>query len=61
MIEFITVRKQPIKQTYFNLYHDILNYRKVENISLSKQIAVTNYIIETNTPTINYIGEKLLK
>ena len=32
-----------------------MNFRKIENISLSQQTYITNNFIETNTQTINYI------
>ena len=49
-------RKPINKQSYCNFYNDTFNFRKIENISLSQQTYITNNIIETNTQTINHIG-----
>ena len=38
----------------------ILNSRKVENISISKQTDITNNTTETNTETINYVDNYYL-
>ena len=37
-----------------------MNFRKIENISLSQQTYITNNTIETNTETINYVGNNYL-
>ena len=42
------------KNNYCNFYNDNLNFRKIENISLSQQTDTTNNTIETNHQTINY-------
>ena len=36
------------KGQYYNFYHDIFNFRKIVNISLSQQTDITNNITETN-------------
>ena len=50
--------KKPLnKEQYYNFYHYNFNFRKIENISLSQQTDITNNIIETNTQTINFVGD----
>ena len=49
--------KKPLnKKNYYNFYNGNFNFRKIENISLSQQTDITNNLTETNTQTINYIG-----
>ena len=52
--------KPPNNKNYYNLYHDMFNFRKNENISLSQQTDITNNIIETNTQTTNYTDNNCL-
>ena len=55
--EIYYYKKKPHnKKNYCNLYTDNLNFRKIENISLSQQTDITNNIIETNTQTSTYVG-----
>ena len=35
----------------------VINFRKIENISLTRQTDITNNITETNTQTINYVDD----
>ena len=49
-------KKSLNKKNYYNFYNDKFNFRKIENISISPQADITNNITETNTQTINYIG-----
>ena len=49
-------KKSLNKKNYYNFYNDNFNFRKLENISLSQQTYITNNITETNTTTINYVG-----
>ena len=39
----------------------ILNFRKIENISLPQQTDITNNITETNTQIINYVDDNYIK
>ena len=43
-----------------NLYNDTFNFRKIENISLSRQTYIVNNITETNNQTISYIDDNFL-
>ena len=53
--------KKPLNtKIYCNFYNDNFNFIKIENISLSQQTDITNAITETNTQTINCIGNKYL-
>ena len=53
--------KKPLNnQQYYNFYNDYFHFRKIGNTSLSQQADTTNNIIETNTQTINYIGNNYL-
>ena len=47
-------KKSLNKKNHYNFYNDNLNFRKIENISLSQQTYITNNITETSTGTINY-------
>ena len=38
----------------------VINFRKIENISLTQQTDITNYITETNNQTITYVGNNYL-
>ena len=53
-------KKSHNKKQYHNFYHGNLNFRKVENIPLTQQTDITNNITETNTQTINYVGNDYL-
>ena len=53
-------KKSTNKENCCNFYNDNFNFRKIENISLSQQTDITNNITETNTQTINYIGNHYL-
>ena len=48
------------KKQYYNFYNDNFNFRKIENISLSQQIDITNNITETNNQTITYVDNSYL-
>ena len=53
--------KKPLNKTNcYNFYNDNLNFRKIENISLSQQTDVTNNITETNTQTITFVVNNYL-
>ena len=54
-------KKSLDKNNYCNFYNDNNNFRKIGNIRLSQQTDITNNIIETDTETINYIGNIYLK
>ena len=43
-----------------NLYNDIFNFRKIENISRSQQTDIVNKLTETNNQTISYIDDNSL-
>ena len=59
--EIIYYDKKPHnKKQYYNFYHDNLNFRKIENISLTQQTDITNNITETNNQTITYVGNNYL-
>ena len=50
--------KKPLnKSHYYNFYHGNLNFRKVENISLTQQTDITNDITENITQTITYLND----
>ena len=53
-------KKSLDKNNYYNLYNDNFDFRKIENVSLSQQTDITNNITETNTQTINYVGNNYL-
>ena len=38
----------------------VFNFRKIENISLTQQTAITNTITETNNQTIAYVDDNYL-
>ena len=48
-------KKSLDKKQYYNSYHGNLNFRKIENISLTQQTDITNNITETNKKTITYV------
>ena len=48
------------KKNCYNFCNDNFNFRKIKNIPLSQQTDITNNIIETNTQTINYVGNNYL-
>ena len=58
-IHYYSKKSVNMKNCY-NFYSDNLNFRKIENISLSQQTYITNNIIETNTETINYVDDNYL-
>ena len=45
-------KKSLNKKQDYSFYHDIFNFRKIENISLTQQTDITNNITETNNQTI---------
>ena len=53
-------KKSLNKKQYYNFYHDNFNSRKIEDISLTQQIDITNNIFENITHTINYVDNNYL-
>ena len=53
-------KKSLNKNNYYNFYHDNFNFRKIEDISLTQQTAITNNITETNNQTITYVDNSYL-
>ena len=53
-------KKSLNKEQHYNFYHDNFNFRKIENISLTQQIGITNIITETNNQTITYVDNNYL-
>ena len=52
--------KKSLNNNNYNFYKDNLNFRKIENISISQQTYITNNLTETNTQTIIYIDSNYL-
>ena len=53
-------KKSLDKKNLYNFYNDNFNFRKIENISLSQQTAITNNITETNPQTTGYVDNTYL-
>ena len=53
-------RKSLNNKNYYNFYNDNFSFRRIGNISLSQQTYMSNNITETNTETINYVGNNYL-
>ena len=53
-------KKSLNRKNYYNFYHGNFNLRKIENISISQQIDITNNTIQTNNQTITYVDNNCL-
>ena len=50
-------KKSPNNKQYYNSYHGNFNFRKIGNISLTRQTDITNNITETSNQTITYVDD----